>query len=104
EAKRIDYLLAQLADPEFVDARVQNVHGGKFDEQVEETREEFRNDPNTIKLFRRFLQDGTWDVQEKTASARVKDTSRAVYFKKIGGRWFLENRYQEAAGAPAKEK
>src|SRR5262245_48305379 len=35
DAKRIDYLVAQLADPAFIDARVKKVYGGAFSEQVE---------------------------------------------------------------------
>src|SRR5262245_59623244 len=32
--KQLKYLLAHLTDPDFVDQRVREVHGGKFDELI----------------------------------------------------------------------
>src|SRR5258708_4733067 len=61
---KIDYLLAQLADPDYVSNRVQMVHNGKFEEMVSETRERFGNDPGIIKKLRRFSDEGTWEIQE----------------------------------------
>src|SRR6516162_941770 len=55
EARRIDYVVAQLADPAFVDDRVQRLYGGRFEEQVEDTRA--RLDALTIKQLQRFLKD-----------------------------------------------
>jgi hypothetical protein len=99
---RIDYLLAQLSDPEFVDRRVQQVHGGKFDGMVQETAAKLANDPGTVKKLRRFLAEGTWDVQENAANARLKDAPERVYLRKIDTRWFLEN--QDRPKPEAKEK
>jgi hypothetical protein len=93
EDKRIDYLLAHLADPQWVDDRVKK-NGGKFDDLVKECRET-KLDPAAVKQLRRFLADGDWKVEEKTAEARLKDVSdRSVRFFKIGDRWFLENAYR----------
>jgi hypothetical protein len=102
DSRHVDYLLAQLADPQFVDTRVQKVHSGKFDDLVEETSAKLANDPGVMKKLRRFLQDGTWDVQENTATAQLKDVPERVYLKKLQGRWFLEN--QDRAKPQAKEK
>jgi hypothetical protein len=93
EAKRFDYLAAQLADPTFVDDRVNRLFGGRFEMQVEETANQFS--PAAAKLFGRFLKDGEWMTEKDTASVRLKDVKdRAVYFRRIGERWYLENRWK----------
>jgi hypothetical protein len=91
ELRKVDYLLAQLADPEYIDRRVKQVHAGKFDGMVEETTAKLANDPGAIKKLRRFLSDGAWDTQEAVASARLPDAPERVHFRKIGDRWFFEN-------------
>ena len=91
EDKRFDYLLAHLADPAFVDDRVQRVFGGKFVLQVEDTRTRF--DPTTVKLLGRFLKDGKWTIEGDQAVVRLDDIKdRAVFLKKVEGRWRLEHR------------
>jgi hypothetical protein len=91
DMKRFDYLTAQLADPAFVDDRVQRVYGGRFGDQVEDTRT--RLDAPTLALFRRFLKDGTWQVGKENAIVSMKDvTDRIVSFRLVGSRWFMEHR------------
>jgi hypothetical protein len=91
EAKQFEYLDAQLADPAFIDDRVQRLYGGDFAEQVKDTRD--RLDPLTLKQLRRFLDDGDWTEDDMTASALLKDVpDRVVSLRKKDGRWFLENR------------
>lgn len=94
ERKRVGYLLAHLADPGFVDTRVKELGG--FDELVKETTDKLAADPTTVKDLGRFLREGEWDVKDDSASARLKDVKDHVYFRKIGGRWFLENRKSES--------
>lgn len=89
EAKRVDYLTAQLADPAFVDDRVKRLYGGRFAEQVEDTRG--RLDSLTVKVLQRFLKDGKWEEEKDRVSVRLKDNERRVNFKKIDGRWFMEH-------------
>jgi hypothetical protein len=90
ENKRVDYLVAQLADPEYVDERVKRIFGGKFEEQVNDTRTKL--DPPTVKLLERFLKDGDWIGKESPASVVLKDVKdRAVSFVKIGDRWYMQN-------------
>ncbi len=90
-AGKFDYLAAQLADPSFIDDRVKKRFGGNFEEQVKDTRA--RLDSPTLKELRRFLNDGEWTTGDAEASARLKDVSgRAVFLRKIDGRWFLEHR------------
>jgi hypothetical protein len=91
DAGHFDYLAAQLADPSFIDDRVKGVFGGSFDEQVKDVRA--RLDPSTLKQLHRFLDDGEWTTGDDKASVRLNDLGdRAVFFRKIDGRWFIEHR------------
>jgi len=105
--KRVDYLLAQLADPKYVDAQVAQYRAlftkGKeeartflaFDRLVNETVEYFLSDPVLVKELRLFARDAKWDVEDDVAAGSVKDVpGRKVFLKHIGERWFLENRQQ----------
>jgi hypothetical protein len=90
ENKRIDYLVAQLADPEYIDERVKRTFGGKFEEQVNDTRTKL--DPPTVKLLERFLKEGDWIGKDSPMSVVLKDVKdRAVSFTKIGDRWYMQN-------------
>jgi hypothetical protein len=89
EARRIDYVVAQLADPAFVDDRIQRLYGGRFEEQVEDTRG--RLDARTVKLLGRFLKDGDWQEDKERVTVRLKDDDRRLRFKKIDDRWFMEH-------------
>jgi hypothetical protein len=95
ESKRFDYLTAQLADPAFVDDRVQRLYGGRFEEQVEDTRG--RLDPLTVKLLQRYLKDGDWQEEKDRATIRLKDHDRRISFKRIRDRWFMEHASKPAA-------
>src|SRR5438045_2365213 len=87
DAKRYDYLLAQLADPDWVDARVKAAAGG-FKEVVEETAH--RLDPPRVKLLRRFLEEGEVETLDSTAIFRLKDVKdRVVRLHKQNNRWYL---------------
>jgi len=89
-AGKFDYLVAQLADPSFIDDRVKRLFGGDFEAQVKDSRA--RLDPSAVKELHRFLSDGEWKIGEAEASVRLKDVSdRAVFFRNIDGRWFLEH-------------
>jgi hypothetical protein len=91
DAKRFDYLVAQLADPAFIDEQVKRNNGGRFADQVEDTRS--RLDPGAVKLLRRFLSDGDWLEGDPEVCVRLKDVpDRCLYLRKLDGRWYLENR------------
>jgi len=106
DGKRVDYLLAQLADPKFVDAQVANYQAsiGKADPEVrtlaafgrfvEDTIGYFQSDPVIVKELRLFARDGQWEVDDMLATATLKGSPRKVFFKQIGDRWYLENRQQ----------
>lgn len=100
QLKKVDYVVAHLADPSWVDSRVQEVHGGNFADMVKETSAQLADNPDTVKMFRRFLKEGEWD--EKSGTVKLKDVKDGLYFKKVEERWFLENR--KKAGGEPKEK
>jgi hypothetical protein len=90
ENKRVEYVVAQLADPAYIDEHVKGVFGGKFEEQVTYTQAKL--DPAAVKLLERFLKDGDWAVKDSTATVRLKDVKdHAVSFVKIGERWYIKN-------------
>jgi hypothetical protein len=93
EDQRIDYLLAHLADPEFVDDRVKQVYGGKFDELVRETKTKLADYPASVKELERFAKEGEWQETKESAVAKLKDVKeRQVFMKKVGNRWYFENK------------
>jgi len=109
DRKRFDYLLAHMADPAYVDYWVERYKGeipqgkdeGKrllaFDKLMRETIQYFQNDPLIVKDLRLFAKEGKWTVAEDgtTAIGAVEAIpARKVFLKKIGDRWFLENRQQ----------
>jgi hypothetical protein len=97
DARKVDYLLAQLADPAYVDKRVQDLDGN-FRKLVNEMTDRLASDPTTLKELKRFASEGEWEEGEDSATARLKDVkTRAVFFKKIDNRWYFENR-QKAEG------
>lgn len=97
EAQHVDYVLAHLTDPVFVDRRVKE-YGGKFEELVEESRVKLANNPSVLPQLRRFLKAGEWDKGEETISVKLKEVrDQQVVLKKIGNRWFLVNLMKPAA-------
>ena len=101
----LSYLMAQLADPKYVDTRVKELKTRyekgsdedrnlvAFDDLVKEVAKHLSDDPSLIRELRRFAKEGKWDA---AASAFVLPDlqSRRVFLKKLGERWFLENRQQ----------
>jgi hypothetical protein len=91
EAKRFDYIVAQLAEPTWIDDRIKRLYAGKFEEQVADTRA--RLDPGAVKLLQRLAKEGEWQIADKEAHLSAKEIAdRSVYLKKIGERWVLEHK------------
>ena len=89
ENKRIDYLLAQLADPDWVDGRVRAYEGG-FADLVKETTAKL--DPPVVKRLGRFLKEGEFEALDAAAVVRLKDVKdRAVRLRRHDGRWYLQS-------------
>jgi hypothetical protein len=100
---RVEYLLAHLTDPAFVDRRIA-FHGGQFQAVVREVSRKLEEDPAARKELIRFLQDGEWDEQDGLATARLKNLpNRQVVFRKQGDRWFLDNTARADRTAPPKK-
>jgi hypothetical protein len=92
EQKRADYILAQLADPEFVDRRVKETG---HDEMLSETTAKLIDDPGAAKQLRGLLDKGTWEEKGDDASVSLTEkTDRTASFRKVGGRWFLKQPYR----------
>ena len=74
-----------------------------FPSLVADAKEKVADDPQVMKDLRRFVREGTFDdAAGATSRATLPDLKdRAVYFKKVGDRWFIENRQTDAA--PAKD-
>jgi hypothetical protein len=99
DMKKIDYLLAQLSDPQWVDNSVQKYYGGKFEDLVKETTVKLASDPMEVQELRRFLHEGTWDANDSEARATLKDIpDRQVSLRKMEGRWYLENQKKPDKG------
>lgn len=107
ERKRVDYMLAHMTDPGYVDYWVdrykidftEGKEEGKrllaFDRLVRETNQYFVNDPLIVKDLRAFAKDAKWDEKEDVAVGTVESiAARKVFLKKIGERWFLKNEQQ----------
>jgi hypothetical protein len=94
ENKRVDYLIAHLADPEWVDQRLKDT-GGKLNELRQETTARLVDDPGAAKQLQRLLKEGEWENDSSSASVHLKEgTDRWVFLRKGNDRWFLENRWK----------
>jgi hypothetical protein len=110
DAKRYDYLLAQIADPKYIDQKVaeyKDLFPKKADEQaraflafdrlVRETATHFSEDPLLLKELRQFAQKdkAMWEEKEDRVVGSVDSiAAHKVFLRKIGDRWFLENKQQ----------
>jgi hypothetical protein len=102
--KRVDYLLAQLTEPEFVDDQVRKVYAGNFDELVKAVRSKITNDPDVMKNLVRFSREGEWQLGETATSVKLKELREQAYFRKIDNRWYFQNQKSAAQEKPAEEK
>ena len=79
----------QLRRPAFPVAK----KGGKFDELVRETKTKLADYPASVKELERFAKEGEWQDTKDSAVAKLKDVKeRQVYMKKVGNRWYFENK------------
>ena len=95
DGKRADYIVAYLADPQFVDRRVKET---SHEALLAETTAKLVDDPGAAKQLRAFLEKGTWTKEDATATVGLKEgTDRIVMFCKSDGRWFLKQPYKKPA-------
>jgi gamma-glutamyltranspeptidase len=94
-AKRADYIVAHLADPQFVDRRIKET---SQDELLAEVTAKLVDDPGAAKQLRAFLEKGAWEKEGATATVSLKEGSdRTVSFVQSDGRWFLQQPYKKPA-------
>jgi hypothetical protein len=92
DARRFNYLAAQLAEPDAVDKRVQELDG-KFERFVKLVSDRYNADPQTLRELRRFASEGEFNESGDAATVSLKDIKgRQIFLRKIGGRWFLEDK------------
>jgi hypothetical protein len=103
ERKRFDYLVAHVIDPAWVDARLRDT-ASTFANVVADVGRYLGEEPGVLREFRRFLSEGEFQEAGETTVVRLKDVKdRQVYLKKVGERWFLENRRTEEKAADKKD-
>lgn len=75
-----------------------------FRQFVRDVQDKLTDDPENLKDLRRFLRAGTFNETGDSARVGLPDVKdRAVYIKKVGERWFVENRQtEEKAPEPKK--
>jgi hypothetical protein len=99
------YLIAQLADPAYVDGKVNDyaallTKGKKeakafvaFQRLVKETQAHFLEDPELVQELKRFAKDGEFKTDADQTVVSLKSlVGRQVFLKLIGERWFIEQR------------
>jgi hypothetical protein len=67
-----------------------------FRQLLRDVQEKMRDDPESLKDMKKLFREGTvtdLNMGAKITHMDVKD--RALFFRKIGDRWFLENRQEE---------
>lgn len=63
------------------------------------------DEPDNLRDLKRFAREGQFQVAGETATVTIKDVKdKALYFKKVGNRWFMENRKEDAAAPPPPAK
>lgn len=94
DEKRFDYFLAYLADPVTIDAQVGDKKAADdFGGLVRMVTERFKDDPSMEADLKHLHKDGTWDEKGEQATVRAgRLTGKIARFKKVHGRWVLENR------------
>lgn len=67
---------------------------------ADKMRNKIAEEPDNLKDLKRFAREGLFMDAGDTATATLKDIKdRALYFKKVEGRWFLENRKEDKPAA-----
>jgi len=107
DGKRVDYMLAHLIDPAYVDYWVDRYKASfasgrddakallAFDRLVRETTDYFQADPKMLRELRAFNREAQWMEAEDAAAGTVASIpARKVFVRKVGERWFLENRQE----------
>ena len=90
----------------FRDRVIADARAAALRQLVRDVQEKLTDDPEVLKDLRRFNRQGTFpEAAGDTAKVGLPDVKdRAVFLKKIGDRWYVENRQtDEKAPEPKKE-
>jgi hypothetical protein len=90
ESDKIDYMLAHLAHPAFIEKNVREVHEGDFSKQVSETKEKLKNGLKTP--LETLLKTGKLEYSEKAGTIKdpgLKDF--VIHMKLENNKWYMEN-------------
>ena len=72
-----------------------------FERLTSETYQYFENDPLIVKDLRVFAKEAKWGEEGDIAIGVVETIpARKVFLKRIGERWFLENKQQSEKKEP----
>ncbi len=67
-----------------------------FDDLARRIRQKFEADPEAMKNLRKIYREGEFVENGDAATAKHADIKdRTVYFRRVEGRWYIENRTQE---------
>ena len=87
---KIEYMLAHLADPSFIDKNVREVHEGNFAKQVAETREKLKKGLKSP--LESLLKEGKLNASEKSASLTDPALKDFIITMKLeNNKWYMEN-------------
>jgi len=87
---KIEYMLAHLADPSFIDKNVREVHEGDFAKQVAETREKLKKGLKSP--LESLLKEGKLNASEKSASLKDPNLKDFIISMKLeNNKWYMEN-------------
>ena len=105
---KVDYMLAFLVDPVYVDYwvnRYKKVYKqGReearvllaFDRLARETNQYYLDEPYVLRELRTFAKEGEWKEDGDLAEGTVKSLpARKMYLRRIDERWVLENGQQD---------
>jgi hypothetical protein len=92
---RVEYLLAHLTDPSFIESRMRNSNAS-FSELVEVAKAKLKEDPDLYRSIRIIAREGELAEQGDVAMFSHKDfKDRKIFVVKIGQRWFIRNERTE---------
>lgn len=93
-------------DPAMFKGRVQaEARTRAFRQFVRDVQDKLVEDPEVLKDLRRFAREGTFGEGAEAIKVGHPDIrDRSVYLKKVGDRWFMENRQTDEGKAPEPAK
>jgi hypothetical protein len=82
---------------EFIVNRIRDLATqANFESLVQRIRAKLDNDPEAVRDLRKMLKEGSFEDGGATSVARLRDVKdRALYFKRVGDRWYIENKMQD---------